>query len=85
MTTDPNDFADGLDKLVKSIMEEASKDGVKLGDRLEALKICSNYYVNLKKLNRKAASDSGDGDDTTMAGLRSRFASTGGTSEEENE
>lgn len=63
-----------LEKLVGSIMDGASAENVKLGDRLEALKIVSNYYVNLKKLNRKAASGDSDDDTTTMAGLRERFA-----------
>lgn len=72
---DEKEWGEKLDKLVESIMDAASKDDVKLGDRLEALKIVSNYYVNLRKLNRKAASGNGDDGDTTMDSLRERFAS----------
>ncbi len=79
-------FADKLKTLVESIMDEASKEGVKLADKVDALKTCAQYYVNLRKLNRKAgASDSDDDDMPTMAGLSDRIKGASETGEGDNE
>jgi hypothetical protein len=53
-------------------MADASKDGVKLSERLDALKICSQHYVNTERL--KGKKDPGDGGGTTMGGLRDRIS-----------
>ena len=70
---------DKLETLVQSIMDAAAKDDVKLADKVDALKTCAQFYVNLQKLNRKpGGSDDEDEDKTpTMAGLSARIKGDG--------
>lgn len=76
MTEKAPTYLEKLDALVEKIMDEASKDeGVKLSERVDALKICSAHYVNTQRLklnSDKTPPDTGKG--VTMDSLRERVS-----------
>lgn len=45
-------FESALEGLVEKIAKEASADGVKLADRVDALKALTTYYIGDSKLKR---------------------------------
>ena len=70
-----------LENLVRKTLKDANMDGVKLSERMEVLKICSQHYVNLEKLKAKGGKPPGGENGLTMAVLRNSVAD----SEEEDE
>jgi len=54
-------FEQALAGLVEKIATEASADGVKLADRVDALKALTTYYIGDSKLKKGATDDDDDG------------------------
>lgn len=81
MTDEPAlSIEDELENLVKATLKAAQHPDVKLSERLEVLKNCSQVYANLAKVKGKALPK--DGDKTpTMGELRSAIDSGGDSNE----
>lgn len=54
-------FEQSLEGLVEKIAKEASADGVKLADRVDALKALTTYYIGDSKLKKGATDEDDEG------------------------
>lgn len=82
--TEAIDLEQKLDDLARAMLDAAMQDGVKLSDRLEVFKICSQHHVNVSKVKSRGG-EARDPNTHTMESLRNSVANGAASAPEQGD